>query len=782
MSTLMGIAAMLGTPVKRREDPRLITGQATYVDDIKLAGMLHMAVLRSPYGHAKINGINTEAARNHPGVVAVYTAEDLKGKVGNIPVAAPLPPYIDKGMGRRGPLAEGKVRFYGDPVAVVIADSKYVARDAVDLIDVDYEPLPAVIDIEKAMQSDSALLYEEYGTNVALPIHPPTEAIDKVFADTVAAGGVVVKGRFVNQRLAPSAMETRGVIAEFRKADKNLTVWSSSQIPHLLRNFLAEQMGLPQHQVRVIVPEVGGGFGCKLNIYPEEALAAFAAMKTGRPVKWIEDRSEAFAATIHGRDQINYVEVAADQTGKVQGLKVHVISDLGAYLQFFTDVIAIAFTLPMVDGCYDIPNTYTACDIVFTNKAATDAYRGAGRPEAAYLVERMMDLVAHELGKDPADVRLVNFIKKESFPHKVSAGPVYDSGDYSVALQKALELSDYHNIRAQKQQKSANGKLLGIGMSSYVEICGLGPKGTVPFGVYESARIRVEQSGTVIVYSGASPHGQGQETTFAQLIGDEFGVPIEDVVVLHGDTDSTPEGRGTYGSRGTSVGGSAVFNAAQRIKEKMKQVAASLLEASASDVTLEDGNFSVAGSPQKSLTFKEVASAANTSNTLAPGLEPGLEVTAFFEPESCTFPFGTHICVVEVDKDTGEVEIVRYVAVDDCGRQLNPLLVQGQVHGGIAQGIGQAMLESVVYSEDGQLLTSSFMDYAMPMSFELPSFELEHTTTPTTVNPLGVKGVGEAGTIGSTPAVAAAIADALGVPHIDMPLTAEKLWKVIHQQ
>ncbi len=780
----MGIAAMLGTSVKRREDPRLITGQATYVDDIKLVGMLHMAVLRSPYGHARINSINTEAARNHPGVVAVYTAADIKGKIGNIPVAAPLPPYIDKGMGRRGPLAEGKVRFYGDPVAVVIAEDKYTARDAVDLIDVDYEPLQAVIDIEKAMQPDSTLLYEEYGTNVPVPIHPPTDDIDKVFADTVAAGGFVVKERFVNQRLAPSPMETRGVVAEYRKADKMLTVWSSSQIPHLLRNYLAEQMGLPQHQVHVIVPEVGGGFGCKLNIYPEEALVSYAAMKTGRSVKWIEDRSENLAATIHGRDQINYVEAAVDQSGKVQGLKVHVISDLGAYLQFFTDVIAIAFTLPMVDGCYDIPHTYVACDIVFTNKAPTDAYRGAGRPEATYLIERMMDLIAYKMGKDPADVRQTNFIQAGTFPHKMSAGPVYDSGNYVPALEKALEISDYRNLRAKQKQQRGNGsnKLLGIGMSSYVEICGLGPKGGSPFGFYESARVRIEQSGTVMVYSGASPHGQGQETSFAQLIGDEFGVPIENVIVLHGDTDSTPEGRGTYGSRGTSVGGTAVYMAAQRLKEKMKQIAAHMLEASAADVTLEDGQFAVAGSPQKSVTFNEVAAAANTSNTLAAGVEPGLETTAFFEPENCTFPFGTHICVVEVDKDTGEVEIIRYVAVDDCGRQLNPMLVQGQVHGGIAQGVGQAMLEGVVYSEDGQLLTSSFMDYAMPMSFEFPNLELDHTTTPTTVNPLGVKGVGEAGTIGSTPAVAAAIADALGVPHIDMPLTAEKLWKVINQK
>ncbi|GHO86001.1 xanthine dehydrogenase family protein molybdopterin-binding subunit [Dictyobacter formicarum] len=778
----MGIAAMLGTPIKRREDPRLITGQATYVDDIKLLGMLHMAVLRSTYGHARINSINTDAARQLPGVVAVYTAQDIKGTVGNIPVAAPLPPHITNGMGRRLPLAENKVRFYGDPVAIVIAENRYVARDALDLIEVDYEPLPAAIDIEKAMQPDAPILYEEFNTNVAVSMHPSSEAIDKIFAETVANGGVIVKERFVNQRLAPSPMETRGVVAEFRKSDKSLNLWSSSQIPHLLRNYLAEQLGLAQHQVRVIVPEVGGGFGCKLNIYPEEALAAFAAMKTGRPVKWIEDRDENLAATIHGRDQVNYMEAATTKDGKVVGLKFHVISDLGAYLQFFTDVIAIAFTLPMLSGCYDIPNIYSSCDTVFTNKAPTDAYRGAGRPEATYMVERAMDLVAHELKRDPAEIRLLNFVRPEQFPHTMATGALYDSGNYSAALEKAMDIIHYDVLREDQKRARAQGKLMGIGISSYVEICGIGPKGTAPFGLYESARVRIEQTGTVMVYTGSSPHGQGEETTFAQIVASEFGIPQEKVLILHGDTDSTPEGRGTYGSRTTAVGGTAIYQASVRLKEKMKTIAAAILEASASDIELEDGKFTVVGSPQKSVSFEDVAATANTSNTLAPGIEPGLETTVFFEPAACTFPFGTHICVVEIDQETGEPEITRYVAVDDCGKQLNPLLVAGQVHGGIAQGVGQAMYEEVVYNEDGQLLTSTFMDYAMPIAPELPSFELDHTVTPTTVNPLGVKGVGEAGTIGSTPAVAAAVADALGVNHVDMPLKAEKLWRIIHKQ
>jgi carbon-monoxide dehydrogenase large subunit len=776
----MGVAAMLGSPIKRREDPRLITGQATYVDDIKLLGMLHMSVLRSPYGHARINSINTEAAKNHPGVRAVYTAEDLKGAVGNVAVGVPLG-KITEGMGVRGALAEGKVRFYGDPVAVVIADDRYTARDARDLIEVDYEPLPAAIDVEKAMQPDAPILYEEFGTNVAFSMHPPTDEIDKVFEETLANGGVVVKQRIVNQRLAPVPIETRGVVAEYRKSDKTLTFWSSSQIPHLLRNILAATVGLPQHQVRVIVPEVGGGFGCKLNVYPEELVAAFATMKLGHPVKWIEDRSENLAVTIHGRDMVEYVEVAATKDGKITGLKVYGISDLGAYCQLNTNLILIGFGYPVSCGAYDIPAIHLSADLVFTNKASTDAYRGAGRPEAAYVAERAVDLVAHELGKDPADVRRLNFIQPDQFPYKSAAGAVYDTGNYEGALDKALEIAGYQSLRAEQAQKRAEGKLMGIGLSSYIEICGFGPKGTLPVGLYESARVRVEQSGTVMVYTGSSPHGQGEETTFAQIVAEEFTIPVESVLVLHGDTDSTPEGRGTYGSRSTAVGGSAVYNATQRLKEKMKQIASHMLEASASDVTLEDGKFSVAGSPQKAVTFEEVAAAANLSNTLAPGIEPGLETTFFFEPEACVFPFGTHVCVVEIDKGTGTAEIKRFIAVDDCGRQLNPMIVEGQVHGGLAQGIGQALIEGVVYGDDGQLLTATLTDYAMPIAPELPNFETDSTVTLTTVNPLGVKGVGEAGTIGSTPAVANAIADAFGVAHIDMPFTPERLWKVIHQ-
>ncbi len=776
----MGIAASIGTPIKRREDPRLITGQATYVDDIKLSGMLHMAILRSPYGHARINSINTEAAKKHPGVKAVYTAADFTD-IGTVAIAVPLG-EIANGMGLHGPLASGKVRFFGDPVAVVIAHDRYVARDARDLIEVDYEPLPAAIDIEAAMQPGAPLLYEEFGTNVAFGMHPPTDEIDKVFAQTIADGGIVIKQRMYNQRLAPNSMETRGVVADYNKSSKTLTVWASSQNPHILRNILAALIGHPQHQVHVIVPEVGGGFGSKIDIYPEEMIAAVAARKLGKPVKWIEDRSENIAVTVHGRDQVDYVEVAATKEGKITGLKVHGISDLGAYCQLFTDVIMIAFGFPVSCGAYDIKNIHLSADIVFTNKAPTDAYRGAGRPEATFITERAIDLVARELGKDPAEVRRLNFIQPDQFPYKSAAGAVYDSGNYEAALDKALSLAGYQSLRAEQAQKRAEGKLMGIGLSSYIEICGFGPKGSAPIGLYESARIRVEQSGTVMLYTGSSPHGQGEETTFAQIVADEFSISPDQVIVMHGDTDSTPEGRGTYGSRTTAVGGSAAYAAAVRLKEKMKQIASHILEASPSDVTLEDGKFSVAGSPQKSVSFADVAATANTSNTLHPSIEPGLETTVFWEPEACTFPFGTHISVVEIDKETGHVELTRMIAVDDCGRQINPMLVEGQVHGGLAQGIGQAMIEGVIYGDDGQLLTATLMDYAMPLASELPHFELASTVTPTTVNPIGVKGVGEAGTIGSTPAVANAVIDALGVAHLDMPYTSEKIWKVIHQK
>jgi carbon-monoxide dehydrogenase large subunit len=629
------------------------------------------------------------------------------------------------------------------------------------------------------MQPGAPLLYESFGTNVAFSMqHPSSEDIDKVFTQTKTDGGIVVKARIVNPRVAAVSMETRGVVAEFRKADKMLTMWSSSQIPHLLRDILAAAIDLPQDQIRVIVPDVGGAFGSKLNVYPEELVAAYAAMKLGHPIKWIEDRGENLAATTHGRGRVDHIEVAATREGRVTGLKIHGISDMGAYTQIFTPGIMLGLGFPISNGAYDIP-VYLSGDIVFTNKAPTDSYRGAGRPETIYVVERAMDLVADALGLDPTEVRKINFIKPEQFPYKSSTGAIYDTGNYLPALEKAMALIDYQALRAEQAQKRAEGKLMGIGVCSYVEVCGFGPKGFLPFGLYESARVRVEQSGRVMVYSGASPHGQGEETTFAQLVAEEFSIPVENVKIIHGDTDSTPEGRGTYGSRTTAVGGSAVFNAVQRLKEKMTQIAAHQLETSASDIILADGKFSVTGSPQKSVSFAAVATAANLSNTLPPEIEPGLETTVFFEPTANVFAFGTYICAVEINRDTGEARLTRIVAVDDCGRILNPLIVQGQVHGGLAQGIGQALWEGIEYTEDGQLLTATLMDYALPIAEEFPTFELDHTITLTPINPLGVKGIGESGAVGAPPAVAAAVADALGVAHVDMPFRAEKLLNII---
>jgi carbon-monoxide dehydrogenase large subunit len=774
----MSIARMIGAPVKRKEDPRMITGHGTYVDDVQLVGTAYMSVVRSPHAHARIRSIDTSAAKSAPGVLAVYTAEDVRS-IGPIPVGAILPGMKDA---HHGPLAEGKVRFVGDPVAVVIAEDRYAAEDAAELVKVDYEPLPAVVDMEKAMEPGAPLLYEEFGTNVALAIVPPgKEEIDEIFNKAEVKVGL----RIVNQRLFPVSMETRGVVASYNPGDGSLTVWVANQAPHILRARLAQQLGMPDHKVRVIAPDVGGGFGAKIDPYPEEALCSFASMKLGRPVKWSEARSEGFTGTTHGRDQIDYVEVAATKEGRIQAIKLKMLSDLGAYLQYFTAAIAPAFTLPMVCGCYDIPKVYTEGYIVYTNKTPTDAYRGAGRPEAAYLVERIVDRLAVEIGKDPAEVRRLNFIKPDQFPKQVPTGLVYDSGNYEAALDKALKLANYESLRREQAEKRTRGELMGIGVSSYIEICGLGPKGTLPDGGYESARVRVERDGSVTVYTGSSPHGQGEETSFAQIVADGLGVPFDDVTVVHGDTANTPEGRGTYGSRTLAVGGSAVLRGVERIREKAKQIAAHMLEADVKDIVFEGGRFHVAGAPQKAVTIKEIAEAAYAPNTLPYDIEPGLEATAFFEPENSVFPFGTHIAVVDIDRDTGEVHLRKFVGVDDCGERMNPLLIEGQLHGGIVQGIGQALFEEVVYDENGQLLSNTLMDYPMPTAADFPRFELDYTITATPLNPLGVKGVGEAGTIGSTPAIGNAVADALaplGIHHVDMPFKPERIWKLIHQQ
>jgi carbon-monoxide dehydrogenase large subunit len=765
---------MVGAPIKRREDPRLIQGLARYVDDIKLVGTLHCKFLRSDYAHAEIKSINTEVAKNLPGVVAVITGEDIKGKVGLIPRAGQL-------AGLKVPnhpaMAVGRVHFVGEPVAAVVATDAYIARDALDLIEVEYEELPVVVDPEKAAASDSPVIYDEFSDNIAYTLPLNGGDADKAFAEA----DLIASHRFVNQRLIPSAMETRGVLAEYLPGEGALTVWSSTQIPHILKTQLSSIVNVPEQRVRVIAPEVGGGFGSKLNIYPEEVVVSYLAIQLRQPVKWIETRGENFTTTTHGRDQVQYVELAVKKDGTITGLRAKIIADLGASYQLFTPLVP-TFTNGMILGCYKIPNIKLELMSVLTNKMATDAYRGAGRPEATYLIERIIDIAAQELGMDPRDIRFKNFPRPEEFPLEIGTGFIYDSGNYQESLNKALGIVKYDELRKQQAELRKQGRFMGIGISTYVEICGMGPSTAIPGGGWESSTVRIERSGKVTVMTGVSPHGQGQETTFAQIIADEYGVDIDDILIIHGDTGRQPQGIGTFGSRATVVGGTAMLMAARKVKDKIAKIAAHLIEANPDDLVFENGKVFVEGSPAQAIDFATVAMEAYAAANLPPDTEPGLESTHFYEPANFTYPFGAHIAVVEVDPETGEVDIQRYVAVDDCGKIINPLLVAGQVHGGIAQGLGQALYEGAVYDENGQLLTGSFMDYAVPKATQLPRFESEHTVTPSPVNPLGVKGIGEAGTIASTPCMVNAVVDALsplGVKHIDMPLTPNRVWQAI---
>ena len=775
MATMAGPSRMVGAPIKRREDPRLIQGLAHYVDDIKLVGTLHCAFLRSDYAHAEIKSIDTEAAKNLPGVIEVVTGEDLLGKVGGIPCGAELP---DLKVPDHPPLAIDRARFVGEPVAAIVATDPYIARDALELITVEYEELPAVVDAEKAIEPGSALIYEDFGDNIAFTMPLEAGDVDTAFAEA----NHVISQRFVNQRLIPNAMETRGVLAEYLPGEGTLTVWSSTQVPHILKTQLSLIVNIPEQKVRVIAPEVGGGFGSKLNVYPEEVVAAYMAIQLRKPVKWIETRSENFTTTIHGRDQINYVDLAVKNDGTITGLRAKLIANLGASYQLLTPLIPTLTNL-MILGCYKISNVKIEMIGALTNKMATDAYRGAGRPEATYIIERMVDLAARKLGMDAKDIRFKNFPQPEEFPLEIATGVVYDSGNYQGSFNKALGIVNYDDLRAQQVEFRKQGRYMGIGISTYAEICAMGPSIAMPAGGWESSTVRIEPTGKVTVLTGISPHGQGQETSFAQIISDEFGVDIDDIVVIHGDTGRQPYGIGTFGSRATAVGGTAMLIAARKVKNKVAKFAAHLMEANPEDLVFENQKIFVEGSPDQAIDFATVALEAHVAKNLPPDTEPGLEATHFFEPENFTYPFGAHITVVEVDPDTGEIDIQRYVAVDDVGNIINPLLVAGQVHGGIAQGLGQALYEGAVYDENGQLLTGSFMDYAIPKATQLPRFETDHTVTPSPVNPLGVKGVGEAGTIGSTPCMVNAVVDALsplGITHIDMPLTPNRVWQAIH--
>jgi len=731
--------------------------------------MLHVAILRSPHAHARIKSIDTAAAGQHPGVVAVVTGAELRDQIGTIPTTADNPTLR---IPKHFVLAVDKVCYVGEGVAAVVAESRYTARDAIDLIQVEYDPLPAVTDPEKALAPDSPVIHSEWPDNLAFHWEQTQGEVEKAFKQA----DKVVKQKLVHQRLAPIAIETRGVVARYLSTEKELTVWSSTQIPHLLKTHLAKMLQLPEEQMRVIAPDVGGGFGSKLNVYAEEGLLAWMAMKLGRPVKWVEERRENIQATIHGRGQVGEVEAAVKKDGTILGLRYKVVADIGAYHQLFTPAIP-PFTGLMLSGCYKIPAIGIEVRAAFTNKMSTDAYRGAGRPEATYVIERLMDRIAQELDLDAVKVRRKNFPQPQEFPFKTATGLAYDSGNYQAALDKALKLAGYDKLRREQKQLRRRGRYLGIGVSTYVEICAMGP------GFWEYGKVEVDPAGSVKVFSGASPHGQGQKTSFAQIVADELGVPMNDVDVIHGDTKIVAKGMGTFGSRATAVGGVAVYQAAEKVREKARDLASHLLEVDADDLVFSDGRFAVKGVPRRALTIQQIAGQA--AKNLPKGSAASLSAESTFEPANFTFPFGTHVCVVEVEPETGNVEIKKYVAVDDCGKVINPLLVDGQVQGGIAQGLGQALYEEVVYDKNGQLLTGSLMDYALPRAANLPRFQLARTETPTPVNPLGVKGIGEAGTIGSTPAVVGAVVDALapfGVTHIDMPLTPQKIWRLCREK
>ena len=762
-----------GRAMKRVEDPRLIKGIATYVDDITLVGMLHAAILRSPHAHAGVRSIDTVAAKSHPGVVAVLTGADVNPHCGTIPCASPLP-------GQNSPdhtvLAGDRVYFVGHPVAVVVAEDKYAARDALDLIEVDYDPLEAVVDAERALEKDSPLTHPDLGTNQAFTWSvgdDPTELLEQ--ADHV------IKVRMVHQRLTPMAIEPRGCVASWDEGQGFLTLWTSTQVPHLVRTLLPGLVGAEENKTRIIAPEVGGGFGSKLQVYAEELLVCHLARRLGAPVKWIETRRENAAATIHGRDQIGTYEVGVQKNGMVLAIRSHTIADLGSYLQLLTPAVPTLTGL-MLGGCYKIKGVRMDVVGVHTNKMSTDAYRGAGRPEAAYAIERIMDIVADELGLDPVAVRLKNMPKPREFPFNTATGLTYDSGNYQRALKEAQRLAGWKALLRQRDRARKAGRLFGVGVSTYVEICALGPSKIMAAGGWEWGSVKIELSGKVTIATGVTPHGQGQETSFAQIAADRLSIPIDDITIYSGDTATSHFGRDTYGSRATALGGTAIVLSIDKVIEKGKAIAALLLKSKPKKMEFKAGNFFVKGRQRNALGWAEITAEAYIAKNIPAGFEPGLEASSFFEPPNCTYPFGTHIVAVEIDRDTGQVKILKYVAVDDCGKQVNPLLVEGQVQGGVLQAIGHALMEQTVYDESGQLLTGEFMDYPLPRASDAPEYVIGSTETPSPSNPLGVKGVGEAGTIGGTPAVANAVIDALsplGVRHVDIPLTPERVWRVI---
>src|SRR5881397_3466327 len=774
---------LFGKSIKRREDPRFITGRGNYTDDLKLPGMTYAAFVRSPHAHAKIRKIDVAKAKAHPGVVAIFTGKDLTG-VNSLPCGWLLP---DLKVPPHPPLAVDTVRYVGDPVAIVIAESQDAATDAAEKVRVDWEPLPSVTATEKASASGAATIHADAPGNVAFKwALGDATATDAAFKNAA----VTVKKRIVNQRLVANAMEPRACVARFDPATGELTLWVTSQNPHVHRLLMcAFVLGIPEHKVRVIAPDVGGGFGSKIFLYNEEVICSWASRRLKRPVRWTATRREAYLTDAHGRDHVTDAEIALSKDGKILGLRVKTVANLGAYLSTFAPAVPTFLYGTLLNGVYTIGAIHVEVTGVFTNTTAVDAYRGAGRPEACYVVERMVDAGARALNMDVADLRRKNFIPKFAGAFQTLVAVTYDSGNYAAALDKLLQIFDYKKFRTEQAEARKHGRHLGVGFSTYIEACSIAPSKVVGAlgagaGLYESGKVRVHPTGMVTVYTGSHSHGQGHETTFAQLVADDLGVPMEQVEIVHGDTGSIPFGMGTYGSRSASVGGTAIQMSLTKIKEKGKRIAAHLLEASPKDIEYVNGQFQMIGVPGKAVPFGAVALTAYIPHNYPEGVEPGLEETSFYDPSNFCFPFGAHACVVEVDRDTGNVKILRYLAVDDVGNVINPMIVDGMVHGGIAQGVGQALCEGAVYDgQSGQLVTGTMMDYALPKADMLPMYETDRTVTPTPVNPMGIKGAGETGTIAATPAVVNAVVDALaplGVDHIEeMPMSSQRVWKII---
>jgi len=778
----MGVEG-IGASVVRKEDKRFITGKGRYVDDVKLVGMTHAHFVRSPHAHAKVKSIDTSAAAKMPGVLAVLNGKQLvDDKVGNLICgwAITSKDGSPMKMGAWPAMAPETVRFVGQAVAVVIAETKGQARDAAEAVVVNYEELPAVPDIRAAIKPGAAQLHPEAPGNI---VYDWTLGDEAAVTSAFAKAASVVSLDITNNRLIPNAMEPRAALADYDTAEDHYTLYTTSQNPHVARLVLSAFYNIaPEHKLRVIAPDVGGGFGSKIYIYPEEMVALWASKKVGRPVKWTGDRSESFLTDAHGRDHVTKAEMAFDKDHKILALRVKTHANFGAYMSLFSSAVPTYLYATLLSGQYVIPAIHAEVIGVYTNTAPVDAYRGAGRPEASYVLERLMETAARQLKVDPAELRSRNFIRQ--FPYQTPVIMAYDTGDFVASLEAAKKSIDYAGFAARKAKAKQDGKLRGLGVSCYIEACGIAPSKAVGslgagVGLWESAEVRVNPVGTIEVLTGSHSHGQGHETTFAQLIADRLGISIDQVQIVHGDTDKVQFGMGTYGSRSAAVGLTAILKAMEKVEAKAKKIAAHALEASEGDIVIENGEFKVAGTDKK-IAFPMVALGAYTAHNLPDGMEPGLKESAFYDPTNFTFPAGAYICEVEVDQNTGKTSFVNFVAADDFGRMINPMIVEGQVHGGLAQGIGQALLEGAVYDGNGQLVTASYMDYTMPRADDLPSFKLGHTTTLCPGNPLGIKGCGEAGAIGASAAVINAITDAIGHNKLEMPATPDRVWHAIH--